>query len=236
MQSALPAAFPRTDPPRSFRRVGLLVAVALVGVVCLAGSDGSRAYVAAARPAPGAVAYVHVPAFSRAGIPELMAKERGGGVGFGPPPPKPPPKKPKSATAQKRDKAAADFDKLKASGAPEYMVCVREAATGADEASQWYPVGGIAVPRSSSLDQALSLAVMQNEDDLLKGAYRTYPFLKKSEKTIEYGFRLKEFPDDPVKLVNKDAKEQSDNPIMNWFNALDNPLNDGSGWGNPMNR
>ena len=51
-----------------------------------------------------------------------------------------------------------------------------------------------------------------------------------------YGFRLKEFPDDPVKLVNKDAKEQSDNPIMNWFNALDNPLNDGSGWGNPMNR
>merc|ERR1712176_1697613 len=85
-------------------------------------------------------------------------------------------------------------------------------------------------------DQALSLAVTQNEDDLLKGAYRTYPFLKKSEKTIEYGFRLKEFPDDPVKLVNKDAKEQSDNPIMNWFNALDNPLNDGSGWGKPMNR
>ena len=35
-------------------------------------------------------------------------------MGFGPPPPKPPPKKPKSATAQKRDKAAADFDKLKA--------------------------------------------------------------------------------------------------------------------------
>ena len=48
-----------------------------------------------------------------------------------------------------------------------------------------YPVGGIAVPRSSSLDQALSLAIMQNEDDLLKGAYRTYPFLKKSEKTLE---------------------------------------------------
>lgn len=38
------------------------------------------------------------------------------------------------------------------------------------------------------------------------------------------GYRLKEFEDDPVKLANKDAKEASENPVMNWFNALDNPL------------
>ena len=50
------------------------------------------------------------------------------------------------------------------------------------------------------------------------------------------GYRLKEFPDDPVKVADKAATEPSDNPLMNWFNSLDNPLNDGSGWGNPLNR
>ena len=51
---------------------------------------------------------------------------------------------------------------------------------------------------------------------------------------LEYGYRLKEFPDDPIVLADKDATEASDNPLMNWFNALDNPLNDGSGWFNPL--
>ena len=39
------------------------------------------------------------------------------------------------------------------------------------------------------------------------------------------GFRLKEFPDDPIKIATKEATEQSTNPILNWFNALDSPLN-----------
>ena len=47
---------------------------------------------------------------------------------------------------------------------------------------------------------------------------------------------IAEFEDDPVKIAQKEATEVSDNPIMNWFNALDNPLNDGSGWGNPLNK
>merc|ERR1711918_144606 len=104
------------------------------------------------------------------------------------------------------------------------------------EPSKWYPVGGLAVPRSSSIDVALSMAIFQNEDDLLKGAFRSYPFLKDSKHRFEYGYRLKEFADDPVKIADKDASEPSDNLFMNWFNALDNPLNDGSGWGNPLNR
>merc|ERR1712094_51229 len=107
------------------------------------------------------------------------------------------------------------------------------------EVGKWYPVGGLAVPRSSSEDIALSLAIFNNEEDLLKGAYRAYPFLKKVTEggtPLEYGYRLKEFPDEEPKLANRDAKEQSENPIMNWFNALDNPLNDGSGWFNPLSK
>ena len=142
---------------------------------------------------------------------------------------------PKSAGAEKRDQAASDFEALKASGSPEYMVLVRECPEGA-EPSKWYPVGSMAVPRSSSIDVTMSMAIFNNEDDLLKGAFRAFPFLKNSQNKFEYGYRLKEFPDDEVKIANKDATEPSDNPIMNWFNALDNPLNDGSGWFNPLNQ
>ena len=92
------------------------------------------------------------------------------------------------------------------------------------------------MPRSSSEDQALSLAIFNNEDDLLKGAFRSYPFLKKSTDKFEYGFRLQEFPDDPVKMATKEASEAATNPLTQWFNALDNPLNDGSGWFNPLNK
>lgn len=219
----LPAA-PRAAPKRSFLRAGLVAAVALLGLVCLVPSGGPRAYVAPARPVAYQVAYAPVPSFSRAASPELMAK------GFGPPPkPKAPPK-PKTAGAVKRDKAGDDFEKLKASGSPEYMVMVREAATDGAEPSKWYPVGGMAVPRSSSLDNALSMAIYQNEDDLLKGAYRAFPFLKTSTKKLEYGYRVKDFPDEPVKVANPNAGKEEENPVKQWFNALDNPLNDGSSW------
>ena len=60
----------------------------------------------------------------------------------------------KSAGAVKRDARAEAFDDLKAGGAPEYMVLIRT-VDASGEASKWYPVGGIAVPRSSSEDQAL---------------------------------------------------------------------------------
>ena len=45
------------------------------------------------------------------------------------------------------------------------------------------------------------MAIFQNEEDLLNGAYRAYPFLKKSTDDIEYGFRLKEFPDGACALI-----------------------------------
>ena len=107
--------------------------------------------------------------------------------GFGPPKEAPKKKaapKPKSQGAVKRDKAAEDFEALKRNGSPEYMVSIREVPEGG-EPSKWYPVGGMAVPRSSSIDVTLSLAIFQNEDDLLKGAFRSYPFLKQSVHKFE---------------------------------------------------
>ena len=76
--------------------------------------------------------------------------------GFGKVPPKADKPKPvkKSAAAVARDKAGEDFERLKQGGAPEYMVLIRT-VDSQGQPSKWYPVGGIAVPRSSSEDQAL---------------------------------------------------------------------------------
>ena len=110
----------------------------------------------------------------------MMAK------GFGKAPkPGATPKKPPTPNALTRDKAAQAFDELKSTGAPEYIVSVRTVSADGGVPSEWYPVGGIAVPRSSSEDTAVSMAIFNNEDDLLKGAYRTYPKLKVSTDKFE---------------------------------------------------
>ena len=77
-------------------------------------------------------------------------------------------------------------DDLKSSGAPEYTVLVRT-LDAAGTPSSWYAVGAIAVPRSTSEDTALSMAIFNNEDALLKGAFRAYPKLKASTDKFEYG-------------------------------------------------
>jgi hypothetical protein len=160
----------------------------------------------------------------------MMAK------GFGKnttPPPSPPKKKanrlqprgpPPVELSAEAKKAGADFDALKSSGAPEYTVAVRTVNAAGDK-SEWYLVGGIAVPRSSSEDTAVSMAIFQNEDELLKGAYKFYPKLKMSTDKFEYGFKLRDFPDDPWRTASVDATKQSTNPLMQWFNQLDSPLN-----------
>lgn len=129
-------------------------------------------------------------------------------------------------------KAGKAFDAFKEVGTPEYEVSVRELPEG-EEPSKWYPVGGLAVPRTGSLDKALTAAIFENEDELLKGAYRRYPFLKSSKNKLEYGFRLAEFPDDPVTIADKTVLEDKGNFFTRWFDNLDNPFNDGSGPFNP---
>jgi len=162
-------------------------------------------------------------AICRSGVGVSPAMMAGKGFGKKAAAPPPPPKK-KSTASVRRDAAGEAFDDLKASGAPEYMVSIRTVDSSGKE-SKWLPVGGIAVPRSSSEDMALSMAIFNNEDDLLKGAFRAHPSLRNTDDRFEYGYRLKEFPDDPVKIASKENTEQTQNPIMQWFNALDNPLN-----------
>ena len=141
----------------------------------------------------------------RAAPATMMAK------GFGKAPEQSAPKPP-SDGKKKRDAAAAKLDKLKATGNPEYMVSIR--TVGAGGMSEWMPVGGLAVPRSNSVDTAVSMAIFNNEDELLKGAFRAFPKLKTSTDKFEYGYRLREFPDDDVKIAQKDAAKESTNPFM----------------------
>ena len=156
------------------------------------------------------------------------------GFSKAPPPASKPPKKrataagpaPPPPLSAKAQQASEDFDSLKASGAPEYSIAVRTVSSGG-EPSEWYLVGGLAVPRSNSEERAVSMAIFQNEDELLKGAYKFYPKLKASTDKFEYGYKMRDFPDDPWNIASEAATKGSDNPFMDWFNTLDNPLNRG---------
>ena len=77
---------------------------------------------------------------------------------------------------------------------------IRTVSADGSEASEWMPVGGLAVPRSNSVDTAVSMAIFNNEDELLKGAFRAFPKLKTSKDKFEYGYRLRDFPEDEVRV------------------------------------
>jgi Family of unknown function (DUF6523) len=113
-------------------------------------------------------------------------------AGFGTP--KKPAKKTPSAGAKQRAAAAQEYDELKSSGLPEYTIFIRLA-----DQKQWMPVGAIAVKRSTQIHAA----IYANEEELLKGAFHRMPALKKNRANLsfEYGYRLKEFKDDPIELA-----------------------------------
>ncbi len=97
-----------------------------------------------------------------------------------------------SPAAQKRVAAAQQMDEMKAQGLPEFEVFIR-----IKNNKVWYPVGAIAVKRSNQINAA----IFANEDSLLQGAFRIFPILKKNAQNLEYGYRLKEFKDEPIQLA-----------------------------------
>ena len=127
-------------------------------------------------------------------------------VGFG----KKTPKKPKSERTKKREKASAQYDQMKTDGLPEYEVYVR--AVGK---KQWYPIGAIAVKRSSMV----SRAIYHSEADLLQGAFRAFPVLKKSKDNLEYGYRLKGEKDDDIELAVK-PRGRGERGLLGAINGL----------------
>lgn len=55
--------------------------------------------------------------------------------------------------------------------------------------------------------------------------FKLYPAMKKGgTENFEYGFRSMKFPDDDIRLAFK-RTGKSENPIMNWFGSLSNPVN-----------
>jgi hypothetical protein len=119
-----------------------------------------------------------------------MSKTTSKNLGFGTPKPQPQPSK----RSTQRTAAAQQYDKMKADGLPEYEIYIR-----IQDKKTWYPVGVISVKRSSQINQA----VFANREELLQGAFRLYPVLKKNREQLEYGYRLKEFKDEPIQVAQQ---------------------------------
>ncbi|MEL6326895.1 MAG: HHL1-like protein [Cyanobacteria bacterium J06626_23] len=112
-----------------------------------------------------------------------------------------------SKRAKERAKASKQMDQMRADGLPEYEVYIRIQAK-----EQWYPVGVIAVQSSRQINQA----IYGSQEDLLQGAFRIYPVLRKNKDRLEYGYRLKEFKDEEIQV----AVEPKVTPISGIQNTL----------------
>lgn len=97
-----------------------------------------------------------------------------------------------SQRSTERAKAAQKFDSLKTDGVPEFEIYIR-----IRDKKQWFPVGAIAVKRSTQINQA----IFANQNELLEGAFRLFPILRKSQAQLEYGYRCKDFKDEPIQLA-----------------------------------
>lgn len=100
--------------------------------------------------------------------------------------------KQKTQGAEKRATAAKQYDKLKSKGLPEFNIYIR-----IKDKKNWFPVGSLAVNRTSKINQA----IFENEEELRKGAFRLFPVLRKNQNQLEYGYRLKEYNDEPIQLA-----------------------------------
>lgn len=111
-------------------------------------------------------------------------------LGFGKPQPQPK----VSKRAVERANAAKEYEQMKADGLPDFEVYIRIRGK-----KNWYPVGVITVKRSNQINQA----VFANQQELLQGAFRLYPVLKKNQNQLEYGYRLKQFKDEPIQIATE---------------------------------
>ena len=106
-------------------------------------------------------------------------------------------------------------------GVPEYNIFLRP-ANGTEV--EWVPVGSMTIPR----DTAVSKAVFEVEDELLKGTFKLYPKLKafydvRKEKygVFEYGYCLKAFPDEPIRIIQREAGSgEGKNFFTNWYSLV----------------
>ncbi len=95
-------------------------------------------------------------------------------------------------SAAKRTDAAKKYDKMKSDGLPEFTVFAR-----IQDKKTWFPIGSLSVNRSSKINQA----IFDQEAELLQGAFRLYPVLRKNQSQLEYGYRLKQFNDEEIQVA-----------------------------------
>ena len=110
-------------------------------------------------------------------------------IGFGNVQPK---KQAAKKNKAKRAAASQQYDEMKKSGMPEFNIFVR-----VEGQKNWFPVGSMTVNRSNQINKA----VFDQQEELLKGAFRLFPKLRKNQNRLEYGYRLKEFTDEPIQLA-----------------------------------
>jgi len=163
-----------------------------------------------------------------------------GGGGFGKAPINQGPQK--SKLAGDRKDAAARYDALKESGAPEFNVYVR--LKGGEDRDQeegviaggWYPVGSMSCPSS----QVINKAIFDSTDAILQGAFRAnqkvisrsvitsegkkvgkWQDLKDCE--IEYGYLMKDFADEEIKVAS--PPNAATEMVGGFFSKISNAVN-----------
>jgi hypothetical protein len=99
-----------------------------------------------------------------------------------------------SEGAKKRAAASKQYDEMQSDGTPEYEIYMRLKGN-----KNWVPVGKIAVKRS----MMINYAIFANEEALLDGACRQFPYLRKQLTNLDYGYRLRSEPNDEIQLAVK---------------------------------
>ena len=114
------------------------------------------------------------------------------------------------------DTGSQTYDIQSKRGVPEYNIFLRP-YNGTD--NEWVPVGSMTIPR----DVTVSKAILEVEPQLLRGTFKIFPklkayaeFRKDKENIFQYGYCLKAFPDEPIKLVTQEEKGSNGNFFVNW--------------------
>ena len=128
--------------------------------------------------------------------------------------------KPKLSIAPvEKDVGTVTYDSQAKRGVPEYSIFLRAQNTTDTE---WVPVGSMTISRETSVAKA----VFEVEAELLAGTFKLYPKLKlfydqqsMAEPTTEvfqYGYCLKAFPDEEIRVIEKEETKKNSNFFANW--------------------
>lgn len=100
---------------------------------------------------------------------------------------------PAKRRVSKRKEKADQFEQMKQKGLPEFSIFVRLPDR------DWLPAGVMAVERSNQIERA----IFQQEAELKKNIFRLLPKLQKSADQLEFGYRYKQFPDEPIVVAKR---------------------------------